>query len=95
MAVQQWLSPARTLLPAWLLLLVGCAAEVEGPTLEESREAGRKYGEVIVETISTRATQEEMESLCGDGADDGDPRTSDEVDAFVEGCLEVVEGVAR
>lgn len=75
-----------------------CAAEVKGPSEEDAREAGRSYGETLVDTIGARATREELENLCGQGAKDegivtegrqGD-ETDLEIDAFVDGCLEVV-----
>lgn len=78
--------------------LAGCSAEVEGPTEQEARDAGREYGEAIVDTVGERATPEEMEDLCGQGAveegivtkgREGD-ETDLELDAFVEACRKAV-----
>ena len=81
-----------------MVALGGCSAEVKGPTEEEARDAGREYGEAIVNTVGKRATPEEMEDLCGQGAmeegivtkgREGD-ETDLELDAFVEACREAV-----
>jgi hypothetical protein len=80
------------------LVLGGCSAEVDGPTEEEARDAGREYGEAIVNTIGQRATPEEMEDLCGKGAmeegivtkgREGD-ETDLELDAFIDACRKAV-----
>jgi hypothetical protein len=80
------------------LVLGGCSAEVDGPTEEEARDAGREYGEAIVNTVGQRATPEEMEDLCGQGAmeegivtkgREGD-ETDLELDAFINACREAV-----
>lgn len=81
-----------------VVTLTGCSAEVRGPSEQEARDAGREYGETIVDTVGARATPEEMEDLCGQGAveegivtkgREGD-ETDLELDAFVEACREAV-----
>lgn len=80
------------------LALVACSAEVEGPSEREARDAGRDYGETIADTIGARATQDEMETLCGKGAEEegivtkGRPgdETDLEIDAFIDACREAV-----
>lgn len=80
------------------LALTGCSAEVQGPTEKDAREAGRDYGEAILDTIGARATQDEMEELCGQRAKEegivtkgreGD-ETDNEIDAFIDACREAV-----
>lgn len=90
------LSRALTLTAA-LVAVNACSAEVEGPSEADATNAGREYGEALVETMGSRATVEEMQVLCGQGARDGDvvPEGSgdgfgDEIDAFVESCREAV-----
>jgi len=81
-----------------VVTVAGCSAEVKGPSEQEARDAGREYGEAIVDTVGERATPEEMENLCGQGAveegivtegREGD-ETDLELDAFVEACREAV-----
>jgi hypothetical protein len=81
-----------------VLALAGCSAEVKGPSEEEARDAGREYGETILDTIGVRATVEEMEELCGQRAKEegivtegreGD-ETDNEIDAFIDACREAV-----
>ncbi len=89
----------RTLVLATAAVALGaCSAEVEGPTEKEARDAGREYGSTILDTVGSRATQEEMETLCGKGAEEegivtkgreGD-ETDLEIDAFVDACQEAV-----
>ena len=80
------------------LVLGGCSADVEGPTEQEARDAGREYGEAIIDTIGERLTEEEKQDLCGQGAveegidskgREGD-ETDLELDAFVEACRKAV-----
>lgn len=91
----------RTLtLAAALASLTACSAEVEGPSAQDAREAGREYGRAIVDTLGSRADVGEMKALCGQGAREEGPVSAgegnggdglaDEIDAFVEGCREVV-----
>jgi hypothetical protein len=80
----------RLLLPSVALAsLVACSAEVEGPSQDEQHDAGREYGQVIMDTIGSRATVDEMEALCGQGARE-EGIVPDDLDAFVEGCREAV-----
>lgn len=91
---------ARTIvLTAAGLVLAACSAEIEGPSEKEARDAGRDYGEAIVDTVGVRATPEEMEDLCGQGAQEegivtkgreGD-ETDLELDAFIDACREAVK----
>lgn len=79
-------------------VLGACSAEVKGPSEEEARDAGREYGEVILDTVGARTTVEEMETLCGKQAREegivtkgreGD-ETDNEIDAFIDACREAV-----
>jgi hypothetical protein len=80
------------------LVLGACSAS---PSSEkESRDAGRDYGQTIMDTLGSRTNQAEREELCGQGLVDGkivDPETGRpgdetdlEVDAFIAGCREAV-----
>lgn len=91
------LSPALVLASA-TLALAACSAEIDGPSEKEVRDAGRDYGEKLMDTIGARATADELETLCGKGAEEegivtkGRPgdETDLEIDAFVTACRQAV-----
>lgn len=79
--------------------LSACSFEVSGPSEGEAQEMGTEYGETLAGTIGARATTQELEDLCGQGAveegivtkgREGD-ETDLEVDAFIEACRQAVE----
>jgi hypothetical protein len=79
---------ARSLaLTAALAGLAACSGQVQGPSEQDARDAGREYGRAIVDTVGSRVDVAEMESLCGEGVGEDD---ADKIDAFVDGCREAV-----
>lgn len=89
--------PAAT--AAVIVTLSACSFEVSGPSEGEAKEMGTQYGETLAGTIGARATTQELEDLCGQGAveegivtegREGD-ETDLEVDAFIKACRQAVE----
>jgi hypothetical protein len=85
-------------LTAAVLALSACTVDVDGVTESAAKDAGRKYGEAMVDKLGARTTTKELKSLCGQGArttdflpdTDVDEAAQADVDAFVEGCREAV-----
>lgn len=87
-------------------LLSACSAETERTPdqgAQKAQEAGRDYGQAIVEMVGSKASVAEMEDLCGQGAreeaaKEGKGKDTDvaledagvDLDAFIDGCREAV-----
>lgn len=83
-----------------LVAVTGCSVQVNGPDEGDVRDAGREYGETLAGTLGSRTSEEELRSLCGEGAmeegyvtkgREGD-ETDVEADAFITACTRAVSG---